>query len=261
MGELVFVGMGLYDERDLSLRAVETLRGAGAIFAEQYTSRQAPGSLERLSSMVGHPIVELGRPDVEGETKILEALATTPVVALLVVGEPFAATTHVSLRVAAERAGHTWNVIPNASILTAAASLVGLSHYKFGRTVSIPVPREGFNPTSPFEAIAANKRASLHTLVLLDLDPTAGLYLTADVALGLLAGLESKLHLGVARDESLMAVVARAGSPTAQAWVGPLQRLKRIDFGPPLHCLIVPSDPLNVVEDEALNRWRVRKGT
>jgi hypothetical protein len=36
--ELVIVGLGLYDENDVSLRGLEELKEAGTVFAETYTS-------------------------------------------------------------------------------------------------------------------------------------------------------------------------------------------------------------------------------
>ncbi len=121
MGELWFVGLGLSDERGLSESAFEVLRAADRIFAEEYTAVAPLGTLERLASRVGHPIELLDRAELESERPVLDALARHARVALLVVGDPFAATTHVALRLAAERAGHTWHYVPNASILTAAA--------------------------------------------------------------------------------------------------------------------------------------------
>ena len=114
---------------------------------------------------------------------MLDALARHARVALLVVGDPFAATTHVALRLAAERAGHTWHYVPNASILTAAAGYLGLMHYRFGRTVSVPLPEPGFAPRSMIDQISGNLDRGLHTLVLLDLRPGEGRYLTAPEAL------------------------------------------------------------------------------
>ena len=38
MGELVFVGLGLFDEKDISLRGLKELKSADFIFAELYTS-------------------------------------------------------------------------------------------------------------------------------------------------------------------------------------------------------------------------------
>lgn len=258
MGELLFVGLGLCDEKDLSQRAMEDLAGCGAIFAEQYTSRWGEGALSRLGSKLGREVQELSREEVEGERRVLDALAQGGSVALLVVGEPFAATTHLALRLSAEAHGHTWRVLHNASILTAAASLVGLSHYRFGRTVSLPRPRPGFRPTSPYDALLANWKAELHTLVLLDLDPAEGHYLTAGEALRLLGELETERRGGVLPPEREVAVIARAGAPDAKVVVGPRGELEARDFGPPLHCLILPSPSLHFVEEEAWRSWRKR---
>ena len=158
MGELAFVGLGLSDERGLSERARTVLASSAVVFAEEYTAVAAPGTLERLGGLLDRPVHRLDRPLLESEGPILEALATHARVALVVVGDPFAATTHVALRLAAERAGHTWSYWPNASILTAAAGFLGLMQYRFGRTVSLPLPASGFAPTSPLELIAETAR-------------------------------------------------------------------------------------------------------
>lgn len=260
MGELVFVGMGLYDERDLGLRALEEIGKARAVFAEQYTSRLREGSLTRLSEETHVPIRELTREELEGERVVLEALERGGTVVLLVAGEALAATTHLSLRLDVERKGHTTRILHGPSILTAAASLAGLSHYKFGRAVSLPYPSdgEGYRPVSPYEAIAANRRSGLHTLILLDLDPSRGRYLTADGALRHLSTLEDELRGGVAGPFQEFCVVARAGSPDAEVWVGERRTLQVTDFGPPLHSILVPGPSLHFLEEEALAVWRER---
>lgn len=258
MGELLFVGMGLGDEQDLTLRAVDALRAADLVVAEQYTSRLAAGSLERLERLIGKKVRELTREELESERPVLDALDRGDVVALLVVGEPFAATTHLSLRLSAEKRGYPWRILHNASILTAAASLAGLSLYRFGRVVSLPHPdTEGYQPTSPYEALAANVQAGLHSLVLLDIDAGRGRYLTADVALRHLGELEGRFHGGVAGPESLWCVVARVGTPGARAWAGPRAELESLEFGEPLHSLILPGPSLHFLEQDALERWKV----
>ncbi|EQD65058.1 diphthine synthase, partial [mine drainage metagenome] len=186
MAELWFVGLGLGSERDLSGRALDLLARTPAIFAEEYTSLLAPGSIDRLEVILGRSIGRLTREEFESERPILEALDGHSRVAILVVGDPFAATTHTALRVAAERAGHTWHYVPNASILTAAASFLGLMHYRFGRTVSIPFPAPGYAPTSFLDGIRENRQRGLHTLVLLDLRPAERTFLTAGEAIGIL---------------------------------------------------------------------------
>jgi diphthine synthase len=254
MAELLFVGAGLGDEQDLSPRAREALRSCERVFAEEYTSELASGTLGRLEAMIGHPIERLGRAELEAEGTVLAALTVTPRVALLVAGDPFVATTHVHLRVAAERAGHRWRYLPGPSILTAAASLLGLMHYRFGRTVSLPFAEPGFDPASPFEAIGRNRAADSHTLVLLDLRPTERRYLGAADALARFdADRSSVAQVDPATE---FGVVARVGRPDASAWWGTRTELSGSDFGPPLHALVVPAPQLHFQELEAVARWR-----
>jgi diphthine synthase len=254
MAELWFVGAGLGDERDLSQNALDRLRSADRVFAEQYTSLLAPGSLGRLEAELGRPVQELNRTDVEDESVVLEALGRGERVALLVVGDPFVATTHVHLRLAAEAAGHRWEYVPGASVLTAATSFLGLMHYRFGRVVSLPFSDPGFEPVSPFEAIGRNRSAGSHTLLLLDLRPREGRFLTAADALARFEGPAA----GAARVDltTEFGVVARVGRPDAQAWWGTRAALAEVEFGAPLHTVVVPAPDLHFAETDAVRRWR-----
>ena len=255
MGELAFVGLGLGDETGLSERARSVLASAELVFAEEYTAVAPPGTLDRLGKLVGRPVRRLDRPLLESEQPILEALARHGRVALVVVGDPFAATTHVALRLAAERAGHRWSYCPNASILTSAAGFLGLMQYRFGRTVSLPLPSPNFAPTSPLEHISANRARDLHTLVLLDLRPEEGRFLTATDALALMR--ERDPGAAWLHDDDRLAVVARVGQEDAQAWVGPFGRLRGREFGPPMHAIVVLAPTLHFEEEAALARYAV----
>ncbi len=255
MGELCFIGVGLLDERDLSLRALDLLRACSAVFAEEYTSVLAPGSLDRLAGLIGRPIERLDRAELEGETRVLDALTRSPRVALLVPGDPFAATTHASLRESALALGHSFRYVPNASIATAAAGFLGLMSYRFGRIASLPFPEPGFAPTSPLDAIRSNRGVGLHTLLLLDLRPKEGRFLSASEALRLLGARD--LAGAVVPPDLEVAVVARLGSESARAWFGPRKLLEQGDFGPPLHAIVVPAPELHFGEHAALDRIRV----
>lgn len=255
MGELWFVGGGLGDEQDLSRRALDTLRRSATIVAEEYTSCFPEGTLDRLERELGRPIERLERADVEGAGPILERLDRDERVALLVPGDPFQATTHLALRRLVEERGHRWHYLPNASIATAAPGLIGLISYRFGRTVSIPFPEPGFAPTSPIELLVRNRAMDLHSLILLDLRPSERRFLTANEAIRLL-----RERMGepppIPRDTGI-AVVARLGSPSARAWYGPLDRLETVDFGPPMHAMVLPAPTLHFEEQAALERLRV----
>jgi diphthine synthase len=258
MAELAFVGLGLGDERGLSERARSVLASSEVVFAEEYTAVAPAGTLDRLELLLGKTVRRLDRTLLESEAPILDALASHARVALIVVGDPFAATTHVALRLAAERAGHTWSYCPNASVLTAAAGFLGLMHYRFGRTVSLPLPSTGFAPISPLEHLASNRARDLHTLVLLDLRPDEGRFLTASSALALLRERDPREQY--LTDAEPIAVVARVGREDAAAWVGSFARLRDLDFGAPMHCLVVLAPTLHFEEEAAIARYRVRDG-
>jgi diphthine synthase len=253
MGELAFVGLGLGDEAGLSARQLAVLRAAGRVFAEEYTAVPPGGTWDRLAAEIDRPIERLDRAALESEAPILTALTSHSHVALVVPGDPFAATTHVALRIAAERAGHTWRYLPNASVVTAAPGFLGLMQYRFGRTVSLPFPAPGFEPRSPLEQIAANRSAGLHTLVLLDLRPEEGRYLTGGEALRILRDRDPAG--AVVGGMTPVAIVARVGRDDAAAAFGPLDDLVRLDLGPPPHCLVVPAE-LHFEEAAALATWR-----
>ncbi|HTW39650.1 MAG TPA: diphthine synthase [Thermoplasmata archaeon] len=255
MAELAFVGLGLSDERGLSERAWEVLRAADEVFAEEYTAVAPAGTLSRIEQRIGRAVRALDRASLESERPILDALGRSGRVALLVVGDPFAATTHVALRVAVERAGHTWQYVPNASILTGAAGFLGLQQYRFGRTVSLPFAEPGFDPRSPLDQIAANRSRGLHTLVLLDLRPSDGRFLTGAEALRRLRRMDPEGS--VLPRETEVAVVARVGRDDPAAWFGPLEALAQLDFGAPMHAVVVPAVELHFEESAALARFRV----
>jgi diphthine synthase len=255
VSELAFVGLGLADERGLSARAWDALRSADEVFAEEYTATAPEGTIDRIGREVHRRVQRLDRAELESERPLLEALDRSRKVVLLVVGDPFVATTHVALRLAAERAGHAWSYVPNASVLTAAAGFLGLQHYRFGRTVSIPFREPGFAPRSPLEQIGTNRGMGLHSLVLLDLRPAEGRFLSAAEALRFLR--ETDPEAAILPRDVLVAVGARIGRDDAAGWFGPLEELAGAEFGPPPHVVAVPAADLHFEEAAALERFRV----
>ncbi|MGQ0796868.1 MAG: diphthine synthase [Methanobacteriota archaeon] len=249
MGELVFIGLGLHDERGITLRGLDEAKACDAVYAEFYTSALAGTRLESIESLLGKSIRVLSRADVEDGTSILQD-ARSRRVALLVPGDPMAATTHVDLRLRAAAAGIPTRIVHGASILSAAAGVLGLQAYKFGRTTSVPSRSPGFEPTSPLEAILANLRAGLHTLVLLDL-VEGGPSLDPKEALRRLVAAADRLGAKEFGPRSLACVVSRAGAPDVRASAAPVDSLLRADLGPPLHAIVIPG-PLHFLEKEAL---------
>jgi diphthine synthase len=249
-GRLVFVGLGLHDQRGITLRGLDEMSRADVVFAEFYTANLRDGSLEALSEESGRPVQLLDRKAVEAGDAIISAARDSRVV-LLVAGDPMTATTHVDLRLRAEREGIPTEVVQGVSVMTAVPGLLGLQHYKFGRTTTLPFPQEGYSPTSPYEVVEENLSRGQHSLVLLDIDAEGGKYMTATEGLHLLLDMERRVGHGAIGEKTLVCVVARAGSPDAAVRAGTLGRLASEDFGPPLHSIVVPGK-LHFLEQEAL---------
>ncbi len=249
-GSLSFIGLGLNDDEGVSLAGLKEMESADVIFAEQYTSSLASGALDRLKGRVGKDIQLLGREQVEEGSAILRECEGRNV-ALLVVGDPMTATTHVDLRLRAEKQGTRTRIIHGASVLTAVPGALGLQHYKFGRTTTVPFPQEGFSPTSPYEVISENRSRGLHTLVLLDIDAENSRFMTANEGLHVLLDMERRVKGGTMGPATLVCVVARAGSPDCVVSAGPISDLIQRSYGPPLHSIVVPGK-LHFLEEEAL---------
>jgi len=252
LGELVFVGLGLYDERDISLRGLEEIRDVQAVFAEFYTSLMSGLSIERLRELIGREVVVVSRQalEEEGGKEILREARKGKAV-FLVPGDPLIATTHVDLRIRAEREGVRTRVIHGSSIVSAVLGLSGLQNYKYGRSVTIPFPEAGFVSETPYRVIMENRERGLHTLCFLDIKADEERYMTVKEGLEGLMEAEKKRKRNVITRETLVVGVARAGSEDPIVKAGYIGELMDYEFGGPPHSLVVPSR-LHFMEAEAL---------
>jgi len=167
---LWLIGIGPGDLTHMTERARSVARECSKRFLEGYTAVLPPSEEERLESVVGS-WERVMRNEVEKPEKLLELASKQPV-ALLIVGDPMQATTHIDLEERCAERGISFHVIPGLTATALAVSLSGLQSYRFGRQVTIPFSAGDYLPTSPLEMICKNKESGLHTLVLLDLDPT-----------------------------------------------------------------------------------------
>ncbi|MEN6591863.1 MAG: diphthine synthase [Methanobacterium sp.] len=247
---LYLIGLGLYDEQDVSLKGVEALKKADVIYAEFYTSRLFQGSIKSLEYKLGVQINVLKREEVEEENIPLKE-AQDKDVAFVCAGDPLIATTHTDLMIQARKRDIETMVIHSSSILTAAPGLAGLQAYKFGKVTTIPFTEENYFPHSPYLAIRKNLEEKLHSLVLLDIQAHHDRYMTANQGLEYLLQVEKKRDEGIIMEDTLAVVVARAGSEEPVVRADIISKLVDEDFGGPLHCLIIPSD-LHFMEAEAM---------
>lgn len=250
MNELVFIGLGLNDERGITVKGLEETKSADAVFMETYTSRMPDFSLQRFETLCGKKVQVVTRQALEDEngTTILQAAKVGKTV-FLVPGDPFIATTHVTLRIDAEKQGITTRIVHGTSIMSAIISLSGLHNYKFGKTVTVPFP-ENFSET-PYNVIAQNKKIGLHTLCLLDLKAKENQYLTINQAIILLREVEQKKKNKVITPDTVAVGIARVGSDKPVLKADFINDLANFDFGDPPYSLIIPGE-LHFMEVDSL---------
>lgn len=81
-------------------------------------------------------------------------------------------------------------------------------------------------------------------------------FMTVNTAIEQLLEIESSRKLGAFSADSLAIGVARIGAPSQQIVAGTMQELLNVDFGEPLHSLIIAGD-MHVIESEFLEQFRV----
>ena len=278
---LLLIGMGLGRLEGMTTEALQAAAAADHRRYEAYTALWPETELARLEAQIG-AIQRVMRPEVEEPDELL-ALAKTSLVALLVVGDPLQATTHVDLQLRAMNAGVECRVFHGLSITTLVTGAVGLSNYKFGRQTTFTYPYGGWVATSPLEVVAVNWAQNLHTLALLDLDPTGqgtgdqrpmtpsdaahAMRLMweklqhADVdELSLGDGVQGSKQGMIARylqqpmDEMPVVLCSDMGTPDqimVTTTVGELDQEK----GGRLNCLVFPAST-GEIEEKALARWK-----
>lgn len=250
---LHLVGLGLHDARDVTMKGLERIRGCAKVYAEFYTAILTGTSHAQLESFLQRPVEVLDRLGVEKGAAAIVEEARRSEVALLTAGDPLTATTHTDLMVRCHAAAVPLHIVHAPSIYSAAPGLLGLQHYKFGRATTLVRPQAGWDPTSPFDAVAENHARGLHTLVLLDIQADAKYFMSANDGLQSLLRLAERTGNGWFGPKTQVGVVARAGSEQPLRATGTVEALVRQDFGLPLHTIVVPG-PLHDVEAQA---WQI----
>ena len=263
---LWLIGLGPGDLGLMTADAIEHARACDFRFLEGYTAT-LPGDQEGLLESLVGDWKKAMRPMVEDPTDIL-SLANENSVALLVVGDPIQATTHVDLESHCAEQGIDFSVIPGLSATSLAVSLSGLQSYRFGRQVTLPFAYGEYLPTSPLEMIDSNYNNNLHTLVLLDLDPTGmGVETPQPMqpkqAVEILQAMFEKLieREGGVRDSMTTAItnwdailLSDLGTSDQRVVSGDLEDIAKLTDGR-IHCLILPAE-FTGLEREAYERRR-----
>ncbi|KAG8436603.1 hypothetical protein GDO86_007638 [Hymenochirus boettgeri] len=225
---LYFIGLGLGDAKDVTVRGMEVIRNCARVYLEAYTSILSVGK-EALEEFYGRELILADRETVEQEADEILRDAAVSDVAFLVVGDPFGQYYTFSFQL-----------------------------YNFGETVSVVFWTDTWKPESFYDKIKRNRLSGMHTLCLLDIkvkeqsienlmkgkkvfEPPR--YMTVNQAVDqLLEIIQNRRVLGeeLALTESTICVgLARVGSSHQKISAGTLQQLSTVDFGGPLHSLVI----------------------
>ena len=138
--------------------------------------------------------------------------------------------------------------------------------------MSIVFFTDTWQPDSFYDRILANRQQGLHTLCLLDIkvkEPSLeslargkkvyepARFMTVNTAIEQLLQIEASRGAGAYNKGSLAIGVARIGARSQQIVAGTLQDLLHVDFGEPLHSLIIAGN-MHVIESEFLEQFKVK---
>jgi len=242
---LHFISLGLHDENDMSLKALDRAKNCDILFLESYT--QPLINKDKLEKLIGKKIKVLSRKEIE-ESEIIFEQAKEKNVGLLIGGDCFSATTHSILKKEAEDKGIKVEVIHGSSIFSAIAEC-GLHLYKFGKVASITFPERTGNeiPKSVFDTMKQNQSINAHTLLLLDIDIENKKYMTVNQALEILSkefGEDIELVIFSRLDENI------------DIKFGKIKDLINLEYENILYCIVIPSK-MHFTEKEYLERYRI----
>ncbi|KAF9555040.1 Diphthine synthase [Agrocybe pediades] len=275
------IGLGLSDESDITIRGLQAVKGSTRVYLEAYTSILMIDK-DRLEKFYEKPIILADREMVETQSDEILANAATEDVSLLVVGDPFGATTHTDIILRARALKIPTRVIHNASIMNAMGAC-GLQLYNFGQTVSLVFFTDNWKPTSYYDRIKENATLGTHTLVLLDIkvkeqseenlargrkiyEPPR--YMSIPTAVAQLIETEEIRNEGILNPDTTLAIALSrvGGGPEERIVSGTLRELLNHPaeaYGQPLHSLVIVGKRLHhlevdYAEEFAINResWR-----
>lgn len=262
---LYIVGLGLGDEKDITVKGLECVKSCTRLYLEFYTSVLGIEK-EKLQDFYGVPVVYADRDMVETQAEEIYAAASTENIGFLVVGDPLCATTHTDLILRARALNIQVDVIHNASCMAAVASC-GLQLYKFGYTVSICLFEGEWRPASFYDRVKYNKNGGMHTLCLLDIKVKEPDYeqmcsgkmrylpprfMSINTAIAQMLEVEEDRKEGIITKDSMAVGMARLGQHDQTIVYGSLAELLDVDFGPPLHCLALCGTDVHPLEEDIL---------
>ena len=231
---LYLIGLGINKEH-ITIGALESANKCDELYLENYTSLGL--NKDELEKIFNKNIILAERDFVENfDVK----KAKSKNIGILVYGDIFSATTHVSLFLDCKKNKIGIKLINGISILTLIGNL-GLNLYNFGKIVSVPFQKD----VDLVDSLEKNNE--LHTLFLLDLDTKNKKFLSIN------EGVERLLKQGM--KDRLCIGIERLGFKDEKIVVKNARELVKVKFEKYPQCFIVPGK-MHFVEEEMLEQWK-----
>jgi len=243
---LVFAGLGL-NENTITQEIINMVKNADKIYFERYTSPPMPYN----DYIFDFQFEQIGREFIENGDKIIEESKSGTVI-LLTYGNPMIATTHMDLRMRAEKRGIETKVLHNSSITTVLPGETGLHSYKFGRITTLMTNTE-VAPLSVYDVIFNNLLTELHSTVLLEYNLDKKEYLNPINAIKQLLKIEEEQKKKVISEETKLIIASRIGMNKQEIYCDTLKELLNKQYDKPPYTIIIPSK-LHFTEIEALKQ-------
>ena len=245
---LYMIGIGLGNEKDITLNQLDILKNSDLIYLECYTS-MINFNIKDLEILINKNIILADRNLVENSNDIIDN-SISKNVCFLVKGDVFSATTHSDLFLRAKSKNIKVKILHNASIINAVSDS-GLSLYKFGKISSIPFDNK--NIETPYEILLENR--DMHTLFLLELDVFKNKYMNFKEALVYLLRLEKEKNNNLVNEDTYVVVCAALGTADGVIKYGKISDLLKLSIEIYPQCIIIPGK-LHFIEEEMLNNYK-----
>ena len=244
---LYLMGTGINDEQDLTLREISILKGCDEVLFEGYTSLSRI-NIRNLEEMIEKNIIMCERKDIENDEEDILKRAKNKDIAILVIGDPLIATTHVMYLVDGFQMNVKVKVVNNVSILNAVGK-TGLEIYKFGRIGSIPWQ----DSRSFYEYLMTNLKNDMHTLCLLDIDAKNNKFMNFKEALTKIVNLNKNDDIKI--NEAV--VCCALGTKDERIIYDSIDNLMKTECSIYPQCVIIPAK-MHFMEKDSLNRFKIK---
>jgi diphthine synthase len=244
---LWFVGLGISGPDSLSQKTQDIIQGSDIVYLEQFTSPMSEHDTEKIKNLAKGEFKLAPRWLVEDGKEILEN-AKSKKVALLSLGDPYIATTHIELRTRAIAEKIQTATIHASSITTSLVGECGLHYYKVGKTVTV---MSSIPSTTAYYTIYENLKVGNHTVVLLEYNQNENFFLDPKDAISSLITSEKEQARKIISESTFAVVASRVGLPEQEIVAGNIDSLLKVDFGAPPHSIVIPGT-LHFTESDAL---------